>query len=339
VLGAFYINPQDEYDEFYLSPIYFPEGEVELNFTVLRGFVRVNRLIAADSPPIPRARFAGDFTLSHPDPSRETRAVFDYLMSQFGERVLTSQHVTAGTNVEIDAIYSATGRFPAVRWEEITADSSLDLARGWWDKGGIIGFSWYPQQHENSQEENFLEDLDALIDMLKPFEEEGVPFLFEPLPDGGSGLHWWGEHGGGEYVRLWNIVYERFAFRAMNNVIWVFSGGDYRFYPGDNRVDIMAEKVFLSHERSPGGNPGSQAVRLGSTNSEKPAMVAASSVLPSADVISRDNAWWLMWTLGRGDFVINEFGAVLPSLKERLDRFYNHELTVCLDNLPSFGRS
>jgi hypothetical protein len=41
----------------------------------------------------------------------------------------------------------------------------------------------------------------------------------------------------------------------------------------------------------------------------------------------------LAWALYKGDFVIDSEGGFLPEVKNMLDLFYNHELTICLDEL------
>jgi len=328
VYGAFYVDSADEYREYILSPLFFPEEEVELHLTTLRGYVKISRISVADTPALSHERYEVSQKLINPDPSAEAAAVFEYLTQQFGSKTLTAQYVTAGSDVEIEAVYKATGRFPAVRLSEFSFnDDEIELMRKYWEKGGIVGFTWYPEREE---EEEFLEDIDSMAKILMELGDAKVPVLFNPLPDGGSHLHWWGKYGGDDYAGLWNMIYSRFAFHGVNNVIWVFGKGDYRYYPGDNRVDLVCASVFSINE----AQVGSQSARL--LLSQKPAMVIASSVLPSPDILARDNAFWLAWGLSRGDFVIDEFGEALSSKSTMLDRFYNHELTICLDNLPIF---
>jgi mannan endo-1,4-beta-mannosidase len=354
VFGAFYAG---EEGEFFLSPIYFPQGEAELRFTALRGAVRVDRIMAGD---IVAPQQDKNFRrLSHPAPSPETVALFDYLKSQVGGRVLSAQHVSPGGEAEIDTIFAATGRKPAVRF------GCLGGAQAWRDKGGIVGCQWLPlpeqmQRHValgNVEESGavmmgldlvqvmvddgelppdvllLLRDIDALAEDLLELAANGVPVLFNPLPDGGSRLYWWGASGGEHYIRLWNLLRERLHdFHGADNLIWIWSGGSHAYFPGNNRVDIVGESVFTDT----GTEIGSQAVRLGYARfyggaeigaaNSVPAAVIASSALPSPDVMARDNAGWLMWGLYVGDY--------LDGAHNTLDLFYNHELTVCLDRLP-----
>jgi len=135
-----------------------------------------------------------------------------------------------------------------------------------------------------------IRDIDEVAEALAQLARENIPVLFNPLPDGGSRLYWWGssETPGEDYISLWRLMYERMThYHQLNNLIWSFSGGDYKFYPGDNYVDIIGESVF---PRTPDSSdstaperiqPGSEVVSLGHTSlyahvrREKPAMVVA----------------------------------------------------------------
>jgi mannan endo-1,4-beta-mannosidase len=332
VYGAFYVSVQeDEEDgEYSVSPVYFPQGLTQLTFTAIRGAVRIDKITVVNTPPVSAEMFRTSGKPIHPDPSDEAAEVFGYLTSMYGGRTLTAQICGAGSFAEIEAVFEATGRYPAVRWGELHGvdgyEEELRAAVEWWrEYGGIVGLSWFPKRESESE---LYEDAEQLASILRQLELDGIPVLFNPLPDGGSRLYWYGKSGGEEYIRLYRLVYERFIFHGLDNLIWVWSGGDYKYYPGDNRVDIIGESVFVR------GNVGSQAVRFANTAKygagRKPAIVAASSAVPSADVLGRDNAGWLMWTLGNGEIV-------KETEKDALERFFNHELSICLDNLPIFG--
>ncbi|MCL2071246.1 MAG: glycoside hydrolase family 26 protein [Oscillospiraceae bacterium] len=393
-LGAFYITGGDSY---FIEPVYFSEGEKRLTFTVFRGNVRFDKVSVVNTVAVSPERFRTSVSLSHPTPSAEAVSLFEYLNRQFGSRVLSSQFCTVNTNAEIEAVYAATGRYPVVRFGDLsllTVDArynddevevsgggerfgEIELGRQWHNRGGIVAYTWtWDGTHredgfalsevvgalENSgvvmlsdefivsmvesgeisdSSLRLIRDIDEVAEAFSSLASDGIPILFNPLPDGGSRLNWWGRAGGEVYVRLWRILYDRLAdYHGLDNIIWIWSGGSYQYYPGDNRVDIIGESAFAD------GDVGSQAVKMSYTalyNSDghsqnrnqrlKPAVITGSSGLPSPDVMARDNACWLIWTLYRGDFVIDAQGAVLPDAKSMLDSFYNHELTVCLDNM------
>jgi len=366
--GTFYISGENRqrFEEFSMDNIYLPEGGNSLTFTALRGSATINRITVTDSEPVSDNRYENIQRLNTPVPSREAAAVFEYLTSCFGNRILTAQHCTPNTNAEIEAVEAVTGRYPAIRFGDLgiysqgyTGDKDnnreIELAKEWHSQGGIVAFtwSWYPRYagftlnnaaNNEAVLEAIIEDIDEIAINLRRLTEQNIPVLWNPLPDGGSGLYWWGMSSGEDYVWLWRLMFERMTyFHGLDNLIWVWSGGDYKYYPGDKLVDIIAESVFKEAGATSGISAyGSEAVRFGYTANygniifpvNKLAAVTRSSGLPAPDVFARDNTWWLFWGLYRGDFIMDDFGTVHADKLEILDRFYNHELTVCLDELP-----
>jgi mannan endo-1,4-beta-mannosidase len=298
--------PQSE-PYFFLEPIYLSSGSVELTFTALRGSVEISRVIVEDTEAVSVERFDVTRRLVTPAPSAEANELFGFLGEQFGKRILTAQHVTYSTgNAEIEAVYRATGRKPAVRFGDTDfsvqsrTDRELERAKEWHADGGIVGYTWiwsspgggshYADQTDftlnaalvgaaNSGVEQMpIEFVDEMAEsgeithelalmiravdnaaaFLLELQSEGIPVLWNPLPDGGSSLYWWGAGGGDAYVQLWRLMYDRLiSFHGINNLIWVWSGGSLSCYPGDNRVDIIGESIF------DGG--GSGAVKFGYT--------------------------------------------------------------------------
>ncbi|MCL2634577.1 MAG: glycoside hydrolase family 26 protein [Oscillospiraceae bacterium] len=242
----------------------------------------------------------------------------------------------------------------------------IELAMEWSNCGGIVGFSWrwiipdtalslsYAvtdkavhrmdkiQLVEMAEQGQIpiacvllIDDIDEIAVQLKRLSEKDIPVLFNPIPDGGSGLYWW-SGSGEDYIWLWKLVFERITYyHGLNNVIWVWSGGGYKYYPGDGFVDVIGETVYkndiINSEVVRFGYAGGYS---GSSQSRKPAAVSESGGVPVPDAIARDNSWWLFWGLYRGNFVMDEYGKPLEKTLSALDRFYNHELTVCFDELP-----
>jgi len=191
-------------------------------------------------------------------------------------------------------------------------------------------------------------DIDDMAANLGILKKQGVPVLFAPLPDGGSKLYWWGDSignngKGSDYIWLWRLMFERMSYyHVLDNLIWVWNGSEYDYYPGDDCVDIIGESIYNRDFY------GSEAVRfaytseynLGSggsgrlTASKKLAAVTGSGGLPSPDVLGRDNVRWLFWALYRGDFLIDGYGEVVGNAAPMLDRFYNHEGVITLDEMP-----
>jgi len=387
-LGTYYIEGANDYETFYIDNVYIQGGKTDLVFTILRGSVQISAVNAESSSAISSERYKVLPKLSVPNPSANASAVYDYLVSCFGNKTLTAQYCTINTNAELEAVKAASGRYPAIRCGDLAnysyayngADKEdnreIELAREWRKSGGIVFFtwSWYAPDGSgtyyaddtvfnlgeamtktdisqmDADEINMLadageiprsaallvRDIDDMAKTLSSLAAEGVPVLWQPLPDGGSRLYWWGDGSG--YVWLWRLMFERFSYyHALDNLIWVWSGSEYRFYPGDDCVDIIGESAYNRDFYD------SEAVRFGYTSGytrgKKPAAITGSGGLPSPDVFARDNARWLFWSLYRGDFVIGGDGTVIKETAGAIEKFYNHEGTVCSDQLPNMNGS
>lgn len=86
------------------------------------------------------------------------------------------------------------------------------------------------------------------------------PMLFRPLSEMNGAWFWWGHRTRDEYTGLWNFVRDRLmTYHGLHNLIWVYesaqsehvhpvptgsaAASDY-YYPGDDRVDVMAHNLY-----------------------------------------------------------------------------------------------
>lgn len=87
-------------------------------------------------------------------------------------------------------------------------------------------------------------DIDAIADQLKKLRDAGVPVLWRPLHEGSGTWFWWGAKGPEVYKKLWNMMYDRLTnHHQLNNLLWVYNGGDVNWYPGDDKCDVITDDV------------------------------------------------------------------------------------------------
>ena len=177
-------------------------------------------------------------------------------------------------------------------------------------------------------------EIDYMAENLKRLRDADVPVLWRPMHQASTKWFWWGNCEPEAYKWLWRLMFERFSdFHELDNLIWVWAGQDYDYYPGDSFVDIIAEDIYNMDDVS----SAPRFVQAGDY-SERKKMTAMTEcgLLPSPDLLNRDRALWLWTALYRGDYLVDNRGRVasLYNQKERLNRIYNHELTITLDKLP-----
>lgn len=184
---------------------------------------------------------------------------------------------------------------------------------------------------------SLLEDLDKIAQTLKPLSDADIPILFEPIPDGDSGLFWWGSDAE-SYKSLWTLVFDRLTkYNGVKNIIWVWNNSDFDYYPGDDRVDIIGQSFYEKSTSSFAGRFSTLA--SDPKTGRKILAVTACDILPSVDFMARDNAMWLWTAADSGEYMIDKTGKLSEKYtkKAALRNMYNNEKCITRDELKKLG--
>jgi len=177
-------------------------------------------------------------------------------------------------------------------------------------------------------------DIDHMAENLKRLRDEDAVVLWRPLHQAGTRWFWWGNCEPEAHKWLWRLMFERFSdFHELDNLIWVWSGQSANYYPGDAYVDIVGMDIYNTDDAS---NIPAFVLSSDYSGRRKFAAMTECGLLPSPDLLNRDRALWLWTALYRGDYLVDSRGYLsdLFNSRERLERAYNHELTITLDKLP-----
>lgn len=389
-VGAVYVRESINFDYFYLDNIYLKKGENSLTFQALSGIAYLDDITLENSGSVPALAYAVSSSCVSKNASDKTKTIKKYLSDVYGNRVLTGQYCTAGTNTEINAVYMDTGRYSAVRCGDLGVfteyyegsgkdnEDEIPTAIEWWKNGGLVSYSWYwaaPSDEKSSIYTDLtdfslsaavsetdaamldaeglstyeqtgrisrgcyrlIRDIDTVAARLKMLAAEDVPVLFRPLPEAGNGWYWWGEDAE-SYLWLYKLVFTRLNdYHGLTNLIWVWSGESYDYYPGDDCADIVAMDVYSDSDIS-ANNRMMDAIRY--TIRTKPIALTECGRIPNPDLLKRDNALWLWFSLWRGDYIVGADGQISYEhvSRDELDYAYNNELYVTRDELPDFTR-
>lgn len=272
-----------------------------------------------------------------------------------------------------DLMYSTTAVYES---SMETADREVSLALEWGRNGGIVSFGWHwyspvgkPAYYADSADISLagavcdrdismadeaelntllesglvtedaaalLHDIDSIAEVLTQFRAEGIPVVFQPLPDGDSSMYWWS--GDPEaYKWLWKLVFDRLdKYHSLNNLIWVWNGSSEDYFPGEDYCDIIGQSFYEDSSSSFAGRFSALAGMTGET--PKLLAVTACDRFPSPDLMNRDNALWLWFSIASGSAIIDSRG----DLSERYNSWqslhdaYNGTLCLTLDELPDF---
>ena len=294
--------------------------------------------------------------LSNPNADETTIAVYAYINSLSGVNCMSGQQESTwmGTpEYEMNYLLEATGKLPALRGFDYMHDDFDGVNRRaieWWNQGGIVSICWHtgcdfygewadaladeiPDWEavftDGTQENQaFVAGMDKAAEALLELQEAGVPVLWRPFHEFDGGWFWWGKGGPENFIRLWQMMYDRYTNHwGLNNLIWVlgYSGNGVNYgswYPGDEYVDIIGADSYN------GGVQKRLYVALTRVTKDKPFCFHECGSNPTAEELQTTPwTWFMTW---HTEHVTGQ------NTKEDLSALYNSEYVITLDELPDF---
>ena len=154
VQGAYYVSESIAFNPFVIDGVYLKSGLNYITLQCVSGIAYLDKVTLEKGSTSPDSRYNITNRLVTKNPTLKTLCTMNYLVSIYGKKTLTGQYVTPNTNTEINAIYSSTARYPAIRCSDLSQYSiycntsnkddmtDLDLAVEWAEKGGLVSYSW-----------------------------------------------------------------------------------------------------------------------------------------------------------------------------------------------------
>lgn len=130
---------------------------------------------------------------------------------------------------------------------ETTFKASNALKDGTWES------KWYK------------ENLEKVATIILALQEKGIAAIWRPYHEAagnyyalkytGSAWFWWGAEGPETFKALWNDMFDYFKGKGIKNLIWVWTAQGYNgsmseydsdeaYYPGDDKVDVVARDLY-----------------------------------------------------------------------------------------------
>ncbi|MCA1292322.1 beta-mannanase [Paenibacillus sp. alder61] len=340
--------------------------------TILRGWgyygIEHIKLEPAD-PPVPGPKKATDI-LTNPDATPEARALMNYMLNQYGRKIISGQH----TLEDAEWIRQQTGKSPAIlsgdlmdyspsRVEKGAASTEIEKMIQWYERGGIVSLCWhwnapkgigneepgrewwrgfytefttfdvaYALQHPDSEDYRLLiRDIDAIAVQLKRLQDHNVPVLWRPLHEAEGGWFWWGAKGPEPAKQLYRLMYERLTHHhKLNNLIWVWNSEKEEWYPGNEVVDIVSVDIY-----NPAGDYHPNIAKydnlLALSNQKKIVALAENGPIPDPDLLRVYGADWNFFSTWTGEHIRDGKTNTLEHLK----KIYHHDYILTLDELPA----
>lgn len=297
-------------------------------------------------------------SLSNGNATESTKAVYEFLKSTYGNACITGQMESTwmgSDDYEMKYIYKRTGKYPAIRGLDFMNNDFKGVtkrAKEWWAKGGIVTICWHTGADFSSSyneckaddinwDKAFIEGsstnkkliagMDKAAKYLKQLNDAGVPVLWRPFHEFDGEWFWWGKGGGENFVKLWQMMYDRYTnYWGLNNLIWVLGYSDTgleleNWYPGDEYVDIIGGDSYTDGANNDLYNMVKRVAADG-----MPITFHECGKIPTADELKADSTKWLYFMTWHTEYLTDRNSDAL--LKE----VYTSDYFITLDELPSF---
>ncbi len=305
------------------------------------------------------AEYVPKHILTNPNATTEAMIVYDYINSVYKNGIIAGQQESTWINNnpddEMEYIERRTGKLPAIRGlDYINEDFDGVTSRSieWWEKGGLVSICWHwgtPPDgvgYESSQEtvditelltegtdlyNGMIAQMDRVAEELLKLQEAGVPVLWRPFHEFDGGWFWWGKGTPEQFAELWRLMYDRYTnVFGLNNLIWVLgyshSVRPGNWYPGDDYVDICGADNYAEGTQV---NMYNKIYDIfGETG--RPIAYHECGPIPDPDKMQEDGAGWV-WFLTWHTMHIKQ-----QNSPEYIEKIYNHDYVITLDELPSF---
>lgn len=288
----------------------------------------------------------------NPDATPEAVRLLEYIYSIYGTKILSGQQESYwvdGPDYEMNYIKEHTGKLPAIRGLDLIEYNGVaERAIEWWELGGIPSICWHwgaPTKgdgYEASKETidvvealtpgtelhiDMMRGLDRAAAELKILQDAGVPVLWRPLHELDGGWFWWSKSGSEPFKQLWRLMYDYFTYeKGLNNLIWVFgytTDAKAEWYPGDEYLDIAGADHY-----GEGAKKDMYDDVVAIVGEKIPVCYHENGPIPDPDALISEEARWA-WFLTWHTIHIEE-----QNTPEHLDKVYNHDYVLTLDELP-----
>lgn len=216
------------------------------------------------------------------NPSVQAQNLYAYLQTVAGEKIITGTMANVAWNInEAEWVKYHTGVYPALNcfdyihlyaspagWIDYT---NTEVVESWWQNNGLVAAMWHWNVPKSKNSNDFafytdetdfditravipgtdeygivMADMNKLADQLLLLKQKHIPVLWRPLHEAAGKWFWWGAKGAAPAKKLWQMMFDLFNERGVNNLIWVWTaqGGDDDLYPGDEYVDIIGVDIY-----------------------------------------------------------------------------------------------
>lgn len=262
----------------------------------------------------------------------------------------TESGAGGGDMVPIQAIdwYTNNNGIVTLCWHWIAPKQYLEANGNPWWKGfntDAVSFDLAKAMNGEDPEgyDAVVAELDNMAQQLKIIADADVPILWRPLHEAagdpnypGNTWFWWGAGGKDAYIKLWQLMYDKFTNEyQLNNLIWVWNAQNPDWYPGDEYCDIIGYDCYPAEQDSSSQKDYYDLMKQCSPTDSKIIAMTENGAIFDPDVCFNDGSRWAWFSTWNGEFTLRDrqLSDQYTSF-EMWEKIYNSERVLTLDEMP-----
>ncbi|WP_347158403.1 glycosyl hydrolase [Pontibacter chitinilyticus] len=366
----FSVKKCDQYSMLQLvSAQKLPAGKLQAKITKSWGWINIDYITFEKVKDADR--FKLNQTLVTPDPTKEAKALYNFLLDNYGDKIISGV-MTLNSFDESNWLKEKTGKEPALLGIDFmhtgrgytwyNDKTPINDAKTWYSRNGIPAMMWHWRDPSRTTEEFYtknqskpdgtsfdiskvsdpssaeykamLADIDYTAGLLKELQDQHVPVIWRPLHEAAGGWFWWGAKGPEPLKALWHLMYDRMVnYHGLHNLIWVWTRepNDDAWYPGDAYVDIVGRDLYKD------GDHSSQTLEFSDMNNryggKKMLTLSETGSFPDVENLVQDGAAWSWYMPWYGGYTEDSKYNALNLWK----KMFASEYVITLDEMPDLS--
>ncbi|MDE6729922.1 MAG: glycoside hydrolase family 26 protein [Oscillospiraceae bacterium] len=144
-IGEFTITEPERFVRVTFPGIYLPAGQADLSIQIIDGNISLDYFEISNHTELYALSYQKQDALSNSNASPGAKQLMQFLKQNYGKNILSGQYVSNGQNPELETIYHATGKYPAIRFCDLYSENpenTIHACEDWAERGGIVGLLW-----------------------------------------------------------------------------------------------------------------------------------------------------------------------------------------------------
>ncbi len=165
VIKEFQTKESGEFTFITIYGIFLEKGEKNLVLRPENGEISVDYLKITNSSALEKPDVSANGETVNANASESAKDIMAFLSENYGKYVLTGQYVSDESNSEIELIYRTTGKYPVIRFSDMSAEddginADIEAIVDWYKNGGLPFVSWFWEAPSDKKSGVLSEDTD-----------------------------------------------------------------------------------------------------------------------------------------------------------------------------------